>query len=141
VWAARPGPAAAAEHSLVHAAVVKDKTVCTWETRSLEQQCVDNAGQQVPVVIRSIREMSQPPLGPPLRRPLGPATPLLASTPLSSSQAELSEVVSGSNLSLNSTTKNCPLPEGWDMGVDFDGKAYFIDHKSQTTTWIDPRDR
>lgn len=37
--------------------------------------------------------------------------------------------------------KSCPLPEGWDMGIDFDGKPYFIDHQSKTTTWIDPRDR
>ena len=37
--------------------------------------------------------------------------------------------------------KSCPLPEGWDMGIDYDGKPYFIDHKSKTTTWIDPRDR
>jgi len=36
--------------------------------------------------------------------------------------------------------KSCPLPEGWDMGIDFDGKPYFIDHQSKTTTWIDPRD-
>ena len=34
-----------------------------------------------------------------------------------------------------------PLPEGWDMGIDFDGKPYFIDHKNKTTTWVDPRDR
>ena len=32
-----------------------------------------------------------------------------------------------------------PLPEGWDMGRDYDGKVYFIDHRSQTTTWLDPR--
>ena len=34
-----------------------------------------------------------------------------------------------------------PLPEGWDMGRDYDGKIYFIDHRSQTTTWVDPRER
>ena len=33
------------------------------------------------------------------------------------------------------------LPEGWDMGRDYDGKIYFIDHRSQTTTWVDPRER
>ena len=43
-----------------------------------------------------------------------------------------------------SRTKNpgeIPLPAGWDMGRDFDGKIYFIDHNSHQTTWIDPRDR
>lgn len=34
-----------------------------------------------------------------------------------------------------------PLPEGWEEARDFDGKAYYIDHTSRTTSWIDPRDR
>ena len=38
-------------------------------------------------------------------------------------------------------TDGQPLPEGWDMGMDFDGKIYYIDHKTRTTTWIDPRNR
>ena len=32
------------------------------------------------------------------------------------------------------------LPEGWDIGRDFDGKVYFIDHNSKRTTWVDPRE-
>lgn len=40
-----------------------------------------------------------------------------------------------------SNLKDCPLPEGWDVGFDFDGKPYFIDHKNKTTTWVDPRDK
>jgi protein KIBRA len=34
-----------------------------------------------------------------------------------------------------------PLPEGWEMGRDYDGKPYFIDHNTRKTTWLDPRDR
>lgn len=34
-----------------------------------------------------------------------------------------------------------PLPEGWDVAQDYDGKVYFIDHNTRKTTWIDPRDR
>ncbi|XP_076065980.1 WW and C2 domain containing protein kibra isoform X2 [Oratosquilla oratoria] len=33
-----------------------------------------------------------------------------------------------------------PLPSGWEIGHDFDGKIYFIDHNTKKTTWIDPRD-
>ena len=40
-----------------------------------------------------------------------------------------------------SNLKDCPLPEGWDIGMDYDGKPYFIDHKNKTTSWVDPRDR
>lgn len=48
--------------------------------------------------------------------------------------------VNGNNLN-NEQSTDQPLPEGWDMGRDYDGKIYFIDHRSQTTTWVDPRDR
>ncbi|EPQ09232.1 Protein KIBRA [Myotis brandtii] len=34
-----------------------------------------------------------------------------------------------------------PLPEGWEEARDFDGKVYYIDHRSRTTSWMDPRDR
>uniref|UniRef100_A0A8C8REB3 WW and C2 domain containing 1 n=1 Tax=Pelusios castaneus TaxID=367368 RepID=A0A8C8REB3_9SAUR len=37
--------------------------------------------------------------------------------------------------------KELPLPEGWEEARDFDGKVYYIDHTSKTTSWIDPRDR
>ena len=58
-----------------------------------------------------------------------------------------SQMASDEARSQNSGSKNelskisGPLPEGWDMGIDFDGKPYFIDHKNKTTTWVDPRDR
>lgn len=34
-----------------------------------------------------------------------------------------------------------PLPDGWDVAQDFDGKVYFIDHNTRKTTWVDPRDK
>ncbi len=34
-----------------------------------------------------------------------------------------------------------PLPDGWELKVDQCGKVFFVDHKTKTTTWIDPRDR
>lgn len=34
-----------------------------------------------------------------------------------------------------------PLPQGWELGRDYDGKVYFIDHNNKKTTWVDPRDR
>ncbi|KAH3834003.1 protein KIBRA-like isoform X2 [Dreissena polymorpha] len=34
-----------------------------------------------------------------------------------------------------------PLPEGWEEGQDVDGKYFYINHNTQQTTWIDPRDR
>ncbi|KAM6251444.1 protein KIBRA isoform 3-T3 [Porphyrio hochstetteri] len=37
--------------------------------------------------------------------------------------------------------KELPLPEGWEEARDYDGKVYYIDHGSRTTSWVDPRDR
>lgn len=34
-----------------------------------------------------------------------------------------------------------PLPAGWDIARDYDGKVYYIDHNNKETTWLDPRDR
>ncbi|XP_074650621.1 protein KIBRA-like [Tubulanus polymorphus] len=33
------------------------------------------------------------------------------------------------------------LPDGWELGQDYDGKLFYIDHNTRQTTWIDPRDR
>lgn len=34
-----------------------------------------------------------------------------------------------------------PLPDGWDVEKDVDGRPVFIDHNTEQTTWVDPRDR
>ncbi|KAJ8081763.1 hypothetical protein PM082_007609 [Marasmius tenuissimus] len=31
------------------------------------------------------------------------------------------------------------LPEGWEMRIDDEQRKYFLDHNTQTTTWVDPR--
>lgn len=30
------------------------------------------------------------------------------------------------------------LPEGWERGQAPDGRLYFVNHQTQTTTWLDP---
>ncbi|PAV77310.1 hypothetical protein WR25_21113 [Diploscapter pachys] len=32
-----------------------------------------------------------------------------------------------------------PLPDGWDMQIAPNGRTFFIDHSTKTTTWTDPR--
>lgn len=41
----------------------------------------------------------------------------------------------------NQRNGEIPLPQGWELGRDYDGKVYFIDHNNKKTTWVDPRDR
>jgi hypothetical protein len=31
------------------------------------------------------------------------------------------------------------LPEGWQVAYTSEGQAYFVDHNTQTTQWVDPR--
>jgi hypothetical protein len=41
-----------------------------------------------------------------------------------------------------SMSYDIPLPDGWEEMFDNEvGMPYFVDHNTQTTTWIDPRDR
>ncbi|KAF9905450.1 hypothetical protein BX616_001008, partial [Lobosporangium transversale] len=50
---------------------------------------------------------------------------------------------SGSTLapvSLNSTTPGSgPLPAGWEQRLTPEGRPYFVDHNTRSTTWVDPR--
>ena len=34
-----------------------------------------------------------------------------------------------------------PLPSGWERRLDQQGRTYYVDHNTQSTTWADPRDR
>ncbi|UJR26429.1 hypothetical protein I4U23_007760 [Adineta vaga] len=40
---------------------------------------------------------------------------------------------------INSQVSLLPLPEGWEEKQTPDGQAYYIDHITQNTTWMDPR--
>mgnify|MGYP002718946465 CR=1 FL=1 len=40
----------------------------------------------------------------------------------------------------NATTAgNGPLPAGWEQRFTPEGRPYFVDHNTRTTTWVDPR--
>uniref|UniRef100_A0A1I7WFU5 HECT-type E3 ubiquitin transferase n=1 Tax=Heterorhabditis bacteriophora TaxID=37862 RepID=A0A1I7WFU5_HETBA len=40
---------------------------------------------------------------------------------------------------INGDTDDNPLPDGWDMQIAPNGRMFFIDHRTKTTTWTDPR--
>ncbi|KAG1048564.1 hypothetical protein G6F43_009055 [Rhizopus delemar] len=59
--------------------------------------------------------------------------------PQSQPQSQLtpSQVVGVQN---NMTTAGSgPLPPGWEMRTTAEGRPYFVDHNTRTTTWVDPR--
>ncbi|CAO3597943.1 unnamed protein product [Absidia cylindrospora] len=70
------------------------------------------------------------------------------SAPTSSSssqppQASSTNTSNGSNVlpvQNNMTTAGSgPLPAGWEMRTTAEGRPYFVDHNTRTTTWVDPR--
>ncbi|KAK9764617.1 E3 ubiquitin-protein ligase pub1 [Basidiobolus ranarum] len=43
-------------------------------------------------------------------------------------------------VNLNTTVAGSgPLPSGWEQRFTPDGRSYFVDHSTRTTTWVDPR--
>lgn len=64
------------------------------------------------------------------------------STPNTAATAAASTTSAGSTAmtSASSTTNGQgPLPSGWEQRNTPEGRPYFVDHNSRTTTWVDPR--
>ncbi|OZJ02783.1 putative E3 ubiquitin-protein ligase hulA [Bifiguratus adelaidae] len=65
------------------------------------------------------------------------ASPGPSSAPPSGASPAASNVVP---LNTNATTAGSgPLPAGWEMRTTQEGRPYFVDHNTRTTTWVDPR--
>ncbi|PWN26791.1 HECT-domain-containing protein [Jaminaea rosea] len=60
----------------------------------------------------------------------GPSTPSGTSTP-----SALPAGASGAS----TTAGSGPLPAGWEQRNTPEGRPYFVDHNTRTTTWVDPR--
>ncbi|KAF9194281.1 E3 ubiquitin-protein ligase pub1 [Haplosporangium sp. Z 767] len=61
-----------------------------------------------------------------------------------STTANPAQTASGSTgvapISLNSTTAGSgPLPAGWEQRLTPEGRPYYVDHNTRSTTWVDPR--
>ncbi|GAA6059529.1 hypothetical protein JCM10212_006027 [Sporobolomyces blumeae] len=56
------------------------------------------------------------------------------STPVSGASAAGAAAASGTT-----TQGTGPLPAGWEQRFTPEGRPYFVDHNTRTTTWVDPR--
>ncbi|KAK9768070.1 hypothetical protein K7432_001606 [Basidiobolus ranarum] len=62
-----------------------------------------------------------------------------SSTNLSTPDAAAAPPPAG-NANTNSTVPGSgPLPSGWEQRFTPEGRPYFVDHNTRTTTWVDPR--
>ncbi|KAF9957393.1 hypothetical protein BGZ70_009527 [Mortierella alpina] len=67
-----------------------------------------------------------------------------SSSPAPPPAATSAQTTSGSTgvapISLNSTTAGSgPLPAGWEQRLTPEGRPYYVDHNTRSTTWVDPR--
>lgn len=80
-----------------------------------------------------------------------PQSPQLSSTPTSSTSGNVTVNASGANTPVSpaaavsmaasgATTSGLgELPSGWEQRFTTEGRPYFVDHNTRTTTWVDPR--
>ncbi|CAO3673596.1 unnamed protein product [Umbelopsis vinacea] len=61
------------------------------------------------------------------------------STPTSSTTIPTASNAAANAASNSTTTTSSPLPAGWEMRTTPEGRPYFVDHNTRTTTWVDPR--
>jgi E3 ubiquitin-protein ligase NEDD4 len=68
--------------------------------------------------------------------PPGPnaGTSLASGAPVGSNAAAVSMMATGAT-----TAGTGELPPGWERRVTPEGRPYFVDHNTRTTTWVDPR--
>lgn len=64
-----------------------------------------------------------------------------ASSPQPTSSSPMPQNTTGlAPISLNSTTAGSgPLPAGWEQRLTPEGRPYYVDHNTRSTTWVDPR--
>ena len=62
------------------------------------------------------------------------------STPATGAAPAASAATSGAAAAAGSTQAGSgPLPAGWEQRHTPEGRPYFVDHNTRTTTWVDPR--
>ena len=78
----------------------------------------------------------------PRRQGALPARPQPPPAPSPTTTPTLPNTTATTPISTSPTTTTpdaIPLPQGWEERQTPDGRPYFVDHNSRTTTWLDPR--
>ncbi|GAA5843929.1 hypothetical protein JCM3766R1_006107 [Sporobolomyces carnicolor] len=69
----------------------------------------------------------------------GGNTPTGSNTPGATGAAAAAGATGAQAASGTTTQGSGPLPAGWEQRFTPEGRPYFVDHNTRTTTWVDPR--
>lgn len=132
----------------------------TWQRPTLDQSESERGQQRTNVTEAERRQHRGRTL--PGEQPQSPSVTGGQTTPLSTTAAAtaIGNSSTAGNVTVNSTGANTPvspgaavsmaalgatttglgeLPSGWEQRFTNEGRPYFVDHNTRTTTWVDPR--
>ena len=72
-------------------------------------------------------------------RPQPPPVPSSTTTTTTTVTPANTTIITSSTSQTTAGSDPIPLPHGWEERQTPDGRPYFVDHNSRTTTWLDPR--
>jgi WW domain len=107
-----------------------------WETRKLGKPRTRSSSATSSSSLKvNLPSPSRPSKSVPVRSTPSPLPP--ASKP---SNGNSSQSVQVSKIAVGATTPGTmQLPAGWEQRRRADGRVYFVDHNTKTTSWVDPR--
>uniref|UniRef100_A0A1D1YQV7 E3 ubiquitin-protein ligase n=1 Tax=Anthurium amnicola TaxID=1678845 RepID=A0A1D1YQV7_9ARAE len=118
----------------------------TWTRPSLNATSAQRLQEQQNITELERRRHNNRTLPEERDRPTGPSsTQSASSTSISNPPSEASTsttptTANGLTVGQGATTAGYgPLPSGWEQRTTPEGRPYFVDHNTRTTTWVDPR--
>ncbi|KAH3679536.1 hypothetical protein WICPIJ_008585 [Wickerhamomyces pijperi] len=112
----------------------------TWKRPALEQSESERGQQRQTVTDAERAQFSgrtlpdERPLSPALSASNGITVNVTGSAPAASGSSAVSMAATGAT-----TAGLGELPPGWEQRFTPEGRPYFVDHNTRTTTWVDPR--
>ncbi|CAG8528464.1 8493_t:CDS:10 [Paraglomus occultum] len=114
----------------------------TWTRPSLNSSATQRLQEQQNLTELERRRHNNRTL--PEERPSGSSSPMPGSAAPTLTETAGPSMSNGNIVTVvaNATSAGFgPLPSGWEQRTTPEGRAYFVDHNTRTTTWVDPRQR
>lgn len=108
----------------------------TWKRPTLEQTEADRNTTNLATTELERRQHR----GRTLPEPSNSSTDIVVNTNANSQTPAITGTAAATFAATGATTSGLgELPSGWEQRFTPEGRAYFVDHNTRTTTWVDPR--